>query len=176
MILIVGLGNPEQRYFNTYHNLGFLTADKIAEKLGAKFAKKDCHASIAEAFVDGEKVVIAKPDTYMNRSGESVLAFKTKYKLSDNQIIVLVDDLDLPKGTYRYRESGSAGTHNGLRSIVEHIGTNFRRVRIGIKPEIKPFDIADYVLANFSDREKELFGEMTDEVADFVIGKVKDAG
>lgn len=176
MILIVGLGNPEQKYFNTYHNLGFLTADKIAEKLGVKFTKKDCHASIAEAFVDGEKVVIAKPDTYMNRSGESVLAFKTKYKLSDNQIIVLVDDLDLPKGTYRYRESGSAGTHNGLRSIVEHIGTNFRRVRIGIKPEIKPFDIADYVLTNFSDREKELFGEMTDEVADFVIGKVKDAG
>lgn len=176
MILIVGLGNPEQKYFNTYHNLGFLTADKIAEKLGVKFTKKDCHASIAEAFVDGEKVVIAKPDTYMNRSGESVLAFKTKYKLSDNQIIVLVDDLDLPKGTYRYRESGSAGTHNGLRSIVEHIGTNFRRVRIGIKPEIKPFDIADYVLTNFSDREKELFGEMTDEVADFVIGKVNDAG
>ncbi len=173
MFLIVGLGNPDKKYFNTYHNIGFLTADKIANKLGVKFSKTYSKASVAEGNLDGEKIIIAKPKTYMNLSGASVQSFKNKFKLKNNQILVVVDDIDLPKGTFRYREAGSAGTHNGMRSIVQNIGTDFKRVRIGIKPEEKPFDLADYVLSNMDEQSREIIDEVIDLSADYILNHIK---
>ena len=172
MFLIVGLGNPEKKYDLTYHNVGFLTIDKLAEELDVKFSKTYCKASVAEAFINGQKVLLAKPKTYMNLSGASVQSFKNKFKLKNTEILVIVDDIDLPKGTYRYRESGSAGTHNGMRSIVQNVGPDFKRLRIGIKPEEKPFDLADYVLSKIDKDSFLLLDKVTDEVIDFIFEKV----
>ena len=115
MYLIVGLGNPEKKYEKTFHNMGFLAAGDAAEALNTKFKKKECEASVAEAFVNGEKVVIARPMTYMNASGRAVKQLMAKYKVSPHEMVVLYDDYDLPKGHVRIRPSGSAGTHNGMR-------------------------------------------------------------
>ena len=128
---------------------------------------------MAEVNLDGEKVIIAKPKTYMNLSGASVLSFKNKFKLKNNQILVLVDDIDLPKGTFRYREAGSAGTHNGMRSIVQNVGTDFKRVRIGIKPEEKPVDLADYVLSDIDKTSREVIDKVIEASADYIIEHIK---
>ena len=109
----------------------------------------------------------------MNLSGASVQSFKNKFKLKNNQILVVVDDIDLPKGTFRYREAGSAGTHNGMRSIVQNIGTDFKRVRIGIKPEQKPLDLADYVLSNMDEQSREIIDEVIDLSADYILNHIK---
>ena len=172
MFLIVGLGNPEKRYFKTYHNIGFLTVDKIASKLNAKFTKSYCNAEVAEIKILNEKILIAKPKTYMNLSGESVKAFKKKFNLKNSEILVIVDDVDLPFGTYRYRESGSAGTHNGMRSIVQNVGTDFKRVRIGIKPDVKPFNLADFVLSEVEEEQMSVLNEVIDDASDFIISLI----
>lgn len=173
MFLVVGLGNPEKKYFNTYHNIGFLTVDKLAEKLGVKFSKTYSKASVAEGVLNGEKVILAKPKTYMNLSGASVQSFKNKFKLKNNQILVVVDDIDLPKGTFRYREAGSAGTHNGMRSIVQNIGSDFKRVRIGIKPEIKPLDLADYVLSDMDKETMAILDSVIDAAANYILEHIE---
>ncbi len=175
MYLVVGLGNPEKKYFNTYHNIGFLTVDKLAEMLGAKFSKTYSMASVAETNYEGKKIILAKPNTYMNLSGNSVLSFKNKFKLKNSEIIVVVDDIDLPKGTFRYREAGSAGTHNGMRSIVQNIGTDFKRVRIGIKPDEKPYDLADYVLSNIDEESKVVIDEVIVASAEYILKLIKGA-
>ena len=172
MFLIVGLGNPDKRYFNTYHNVGFLTVDKIAQKLNVKFAKSFCYADVAEAKISNQKVLIAKPKTYMNLSGESVKAFKKKFNLKNSEILVVVDDVDLPLGAYRFREAGSAGTHNGMRSIVQNIGVDFKRVRIGIKPEEKPYNLADYVLSEIDDETMNVLNDVMDVSSDFIINLI----
>ena len=118
MYLIVGLGNPEKKYEKTFHNMGYIAVGDAAEALGAKFKKKECEASVAEAFVSGEKVILARPLTYMNNSGRAVKQLMSKYKISEENLIVIYDDYDLPKGKVRIRASGSAGTHNGMRSII----------------------------------------------------------
>lgn len=136
MYLIVGLGNPEAKYETTFHNMGFLAVGEAAEKLGVKFKKKECEASVAEAFIGGEKVVLARPVTYMNASGRAVKQLVSKYKIPLENLIVVYDDYDLPKGHIRIRASGSAGTHNGMRSIIGELGTGeFARVRVGIRDE-----------------------------------------
>lgn len=136
MKLIAGLGNPDKEYLNTFHNLGFMAADAAAKILGAEFNKEKCRALIAEGRVGGEKVIIAKPLTYMNLSGESLREITSFYKIPEKDIIIVYDDYDLKKGTLRIRESGSAGTHNGMRNIIKELGTeNFARIRIGFKPE-----------------------------------------
>ena len=133
MFLIVGLGNPEKKYEKTFHNMGFLAVGEAAAKLGVKFKKKECEASVAEAFIGGEKVILARPVTYMNASGRAVKQLMAKYKVSPSELLVIYDDFDLPKGKLRIRASGSAGTHNGMRSIIGEIGSSeFPRIRIGI--------------------------------------------
>ena len=138
MFLIVGLGNPEKKYEKTFHNMGFLAAGDVAEFLHVKFKKKECEASVAEAFLGGEKVIVARPVTYMNASGRAVKQLVAKYKVSPEELIVIYDDYDLPKGHVRVRPSGSAGTHNGMRSVIAELGfSDFARVRIGIRdPEV----------------------------------------
>ena len=126
MYLIVGLGNPEKQYETTFHNMGFLAVGEMADKLGVKFKKKECEASVAEAFLGGEKVILARPLTYMNASGRAVKQLLAKYKAAPENLLVIYDDFDLPKGKLRIRASGSAGTHNGMRSIIGEIGTHFR--------------------------------------------------
>ena len=132
MFLIVGLGNPEEKYAKTFHNLGFLAAGDCAAQLGVKFKKKECEASVAEGYLGGEKVIIARPLTYMNASGRAVKQLVKKYKVSPEELVVLYDDYDIPKGHVRIRPSGSAGTHNGMRSVIAELGfTQFARIRIG---------------------------------------------
>lgn len=160
MYLIVGLGNPEKKYEKTFHNMGYIAAGDVAEALGAKFKKKECEASVAEAFVGGEKVIIARPLTYMNNSGRAVKQLMSKYKIDEDKLMVIYDDYDLPKGKVRIRANGSAGTHNGMRSIIGETGLkDFARIRIGIRDEGVDIPIINYVLAEVRKEDYALFGE-----------------
>lgn len=168
MIVIVGLGNIGTMYRNTFHNIGFMVADKLADKLSIDFNKEKYKAMIGQGFYKGESILIAKPTTFMNNSGEAVVMLKKKFK--DARIIVVVDDIDLPKGKIRYRERGKSGTHNGLRSIVSYIGEEFERVRIGIGRE--DGDLADYVLSNIKEEDKELFERAIEEASQLILEKI----
>ncbi len=158
MKLIVGLGNPEKQYEKTFHNVGFICAGDVAEIFGVKFKKKECEASVAETFVNGEKIIIARPLTYMNNSGRAVKQLMTKYKIPEENLLVIYDDYDLPKGKIRIRAAGSAGTHNGMRSIIGETGLkNFPRIRIGIRDEEVNIPIINYVLSQIRKDDYELF-------------------
>ncbi len=167
MELIVGLGNPEEKYKNTFHNLGFMAADKVAEELNVSFNKIKCKAMIAEARIGAEKVIIAKPLTYMNLSGESVRELMSFYKIPIENVAVISDDYDLYQGFIRVRSSGSAGTHNGLKNIVKETGSeNFARIRIGFKPKVpSPIPLIDYVLSGIKAEDKEVFEKATSVAA-----------
>ncbi len=146
MFLIVGLGNPEKKYDNTYHNAGFMFIDELCAQNGIELTKQKCKSLIYEGHLFGQKVVIAKPQTYMNHSGEAVVELNRSYK--PDHIIIVYDDIDIDKGTIRFREKGSAGTHNGMRSVISLMGTeNIERLRIGTKATEKVYDLADYVLS-----------------------------
>lgn len=147
MFIFVGLGNPGKDYENTYHNMGWLAIDELANLFDIKLSKKGFKAEYGEGRYLDQKVMLVKPQTYMNKSGECFVLLKKKYK--DARIIVLVDDFDLPRGTVRYRQRGSAGTHRGLKSIVEFIGQDFERIKLGIGREDK--DCVDYVLSRIDD-------------------------
>lgn len=174
MFLIVGLGNPEEKYARTFHNMGFLAAADAAELLGAKFKKKECEAQIAESFVGGEKVIIARPLTYMNASGRAVKQLMKKYKLSPNELVVIYDDYDIPKGHVRIRPSGSAGTHNGMRSIVAETGfSEFARVRVGIRDAEVNIPIINYVLSDVKKEDYELFSSACKRAAEAAVALAK---
>ncbi len=146
MLLIVGLGNPGKEYENTYHNMGFNVLDEFCNKYDIKISKNKQKALIYEGVVLGEKVVLAKPQTYMNLSGEAVVLLKNKFK--PDKILVVYDDIDVPQGNVRFRNSGSAGTHNGMKSIVSLLGSQeFARIRVGIMPKQKQQNLANYVLS-----------------------------
>ena len=152
MILVVGLGNPGAKYKNTYHNVGFEVADALAARLGVKFTKDACDAKIAECKKAG--VIIAKPQTYMNLSGESVRALMDFYKLDEEDLVVICDDINLSVGQVRIRPKGSAGGHNGIKSIIQHIGTQeFTRIRIGVGGKPEGGDLVKHVLGRFSREE-----------------------
>lgn len=175
MKLIVGLGNPEKQYEKTFHNVGFIAAGDAAEAMNARFKKKECEASVAEAFIGGEKVIIARPLTYMNNSGRAVKQLMAKYKISEDDLLVIYDDYDLPKGKLRIRAAGSAGTHNGMRSIIGETGLkNFARIRIGIRDEEVNIPIINYVLSEIRKDDYELFGSVCkkagEAAADFARG------
>ena len=177
MKLIVGLGNPEDKYKNTFHNLGFMCIDEVAKKLEIGFNKTKCKALIAETLIGKEKVILAKPQTYMNLSGESVSELVNFYKIMHKDLIVVYDDYDLVKGSLRIRESGSAGTHNGMRNIVEKLGsTDFARIRIGFKPtEDMQIPLINYVLSGISEQDKPILDQAISLGAkalyDFALGK-----
>jgi len=158
MYLVVGLGNPGDRYARTYHNLGFIAAELLAEKAGLKkFKNKGYMALTSEGTVAGNRAVIAKPVTYMNLSGDSVKSLLSAYRLPIENLLVIYDDVDIPKGSVRLRENGSAGTHNGMKSIIDCLRTsNFKRVRIGAGPVPEFYDISDYVLSGISRENVEL--------------------
>ena len=170
MYIIVGLGNPEEKYFKTFHNMGYLAVGDCAAKLGVKFKKKQCESYVAEANIKGEKVVLARPVTYMNNSGRAVKQLLAKYKCTPDELIVLYDDYDIPKGKIRIRPDGSAGTHNGMRSIIAEIGTaKFKRIRIGIRDEEVNIPIINYVLANVKPEDYNLFVSACERAAEAAI-------
>lgn len=161
MKLIVGLGNPDKEYLNTFHNLGFMAVDKTAQELDIDFSKTKCRALIAETKIGKEKIILAKPLTYMNLSGESVRELMSYYKIQPSELLVIYDDYDLNKGILRLRENGSAGTHNGMRNIIKEIATeNFARVRIGFHPEGEnKIPLLNLVLSGIKQEDKPLFEE-----------------
>lgn len=149
MYVIAGLGNPGKKYENTRHNIGFITLDFLAEKYDIKINKIKHKALVGEGRISGQKVLLVKPQTYMNLSGESLREVMDYYKVDMENMIVIYDDIDLPAGNVRIRKKGSAGTHNGMRSIVQHLGDNFPRIRMGIGDDRKG-NLADFVLGCFS--------------------------
>ena len=184
--IIVGLGNPDKKYFDTYHNIGFCFIDKLSSKLDIKVKKKECKSLTGEGFIEREeqqidpktgkiqtkiikeKIILAKPQTYMNLSGEAVLELVKKYKFSLDEILIVLDDIDIEAGTYRYRENGSGGTHNGLRNIVQLLKSqDFKRIRIGIGKDER-MDLADYVLSKISKENKEKINEAMERAIEYL--------
>lgn len=158
MKIIVGLGNPEEKYLKTFHNMGYIAVGDVAEKLGVKFKKKECEAYVAEANLNGEKVIVARPVTYMNNSGRAVKQLLAKYRAAAEDLVVIYDDYDIPKGSVRIRPCGSAGTHNGMRSVIAEIGTSaFARIRIGIRDAAVNIPIISYVLSEVGKDDYALF-------------------
>ncbi|WP_248929098.1 aminoacyl-tRNA hydrolase [Paenibacillus hamazuiensis] len=154
----VGLGNPGVQYETTRHNIGWLALDRFADKYGIKITQSKCKGLVGEGNVNGEKVVLLKPMTFMNLSGESMRAYMDFYKVPIEDLVVVYDDLDTPFGQIRLRYQGSAGGHNGIKSAIQHLGTQtFNRIRMGISRPAPGFDIADYVLSRFT---KEEFAKM----------------
>ena len=178
MIVVVGLGNPEKKYDNTYHNIGFRSVDYFANANNIQFTKKKYNALVGEGIINGNKVVVLKPLTYMNLSGTSVCQIVNQLKLPLEKLIVVYDDADIPCGTLRFRKQGSAGTHNGMRNIITMLGsTEFSRLRVGIgKNENMP--IVDYVLSRVSAENNQLIEgimpKVNEALKQFVIsdGKV----
>ena len=149
MKLIIGLGNPGKEYENTRHNTGFMVLDRLSEKLNIEMTQNKFKGLYGKSKYKGEDVILLKPQTYMNLSGESVRQVMDFFKINQEDILVIYDDLDMPVGKLRLRQSGSAGGHNGVKSIIAHVGTqSFQRIRVGIDkhPRIK---VVDYVLGRF---------------------------
>lgn len=158
MFCIVGLGNPEKKYENTRHNIGFDVIDALAEKYSIAVREKGYKALFGKGVIDGQRVILVKPQTYMNLSGESVREVTDYYKIdAEEELIVISDDIALEVGTIRIRKKGSAGGHNGLKNIIQHLGTeNFKRIRMGVGEKPKEWDMVDYVLGHFSEEERKL--------------------
>ena len=155
MVIIAGLGNPKKEYDNTRHNIGFELIDALAEKYHISVMDIKHKALVGRGMIEGHKVILAKPLTFMNLSGESIRALADYYKIDyERELIVVSDDINLPPGQIRIRKSGSAGGHNGLKDIIRQLGSeNFQRIRIGVGEKPKGYDLADYVLGHFSKEE-----------------------
>lgn len=174
MFLVVGLGNPGSQYEFTKHNVGFLTVDYLADKLNIKINKLKFKGLFAKEKIENEDVVLLKPQTYMNLSGESVRDFANFFKIPPENIIVVVDDVDLPMGKIRIRKKGSAGTHNGMKSIIYQLQSdNFIRIKVGIEREGRKDDLADYVLKGFSKDEVPIMEESMERAAKTVLEILK---
>ncbi len=171
MYLIVGLGNPGRQYEHTKHNCGFDALDEVADKLKISISSKEHKALVGKGYAFGEKVLLAKPQTFMNLSGESVLALCSYYKIDpETQLIVLYDDIDLSPGQLRIRKNGSPGGHNGMKNITALLGTReFTRIRIGVGAKPAGRDLADYVLSHFSPEDRQLLDEAFSQAADAVL-------
>jgi len=166
MYIIVGLGNPGKQYENTRHNMGFLAVDLLAEKYNIDVNKIKFKALVGEGRIAGQKVLLVKPQTYMNLSGEAVRQAMDFYKIDPEELIVIYDDIDIPTGTFRIRKKGSPGTHNGMRNIFQHIQTNdFPRIRVGIGSGKKE-NLIGYVTGGISKSEKELLEDVLKNSAD----------
>lgn len=164
MLIIVGLGNPGTEYAETYHNLGFMAVDALCAKLGTKCKRLDCSSLTAVLSKNGEKIVLAKPVTYMNLSGQAVKSLAAKHKALIEDIIVIYDDIDIPRFSVRARTGGSGGTHNGMKNIISVMGgDNLKRIRIGAGRE--EGDLRDYVLSNILPEDKKQFDAVFEKTA-----------
>ena len=161
MFLIVGLGNPTLQYEGTRHNVGFDVIDLLADKYNITVETRKGRAYIGKGMMEGKKVILAKPQTYMNLSGESVRSLVDYYKIDEeSELLIVYDDVSLGVGQLRIRKEGSAGGHNGIKNIISHLDTNvFMRIKIGVGEKPKKYDLADYVLSRFSKVEREQMEE-----------------
>lgn len=165
-MLIVGLGNPDKKYESTYHNVGFMAADRLSDNMNEKFKNKECKSLTISTYVGGKRVVIAKPQTYMNLSGEAVIDLLGKYQHAPQDAIIIFDDIDLPCGDIRMRKDGSGGTHNGMKNIVGVVGSkDIPRIRIGIGKPTPPMQLIDYVVSKVSGENVAKIRGAVDKVA-----------
>jgi len=156
MRLIVGLGNPGKKYENTRHNIGFMVIDELLNRYGWELNKTKFNGKYAMELLEREKVILLKPQTYMNLSGESIRPLMDYYQINSGDVTVIFDDLDLPTGKIRLRQKGGHGGHNGVRSIIDHLGTKeFKRIRIGIGRPDHQVPVIDYVLGKFPKDQQE---------------------
>ena len=167
MYLIAGLGNPTREYEKTRHNVGFEAIDILADKAGTTVTEKKHKALYGKGYIGGQKVILAKPQTYMNLSGESIREIADFYKIEPENIIILCDDINLSEGQLRIRLKGSAGGHNGLKNIISHLGTQeFPRIRSGVGEKPRGMDLADYVLGRFPKEQQAVMEEAYRDAAD----------
>ncbi len=161
MYIIAGLGNPKPEYNNTRHNIGFDVIDVLADKNNIDVTTSKHKALVGKGIINGEKCILVKPMTYMNLSGESIVDVCNYYKVDvETELIVIYDDIALDVGAVRVRKKGSAGGHNGMKNIIQHLSTeNFMRIRMGVGEKPKGYDLADYVLGHFTDKERDLMDE-----------------
>lgn len=173
MFLVVGLGNPGSKYSYNWHNCGFMALEVLSQRHRITIGKTKFNGEFGKGDIDGHEVVLLRPNTFMNLSGESVKAAADFFKISPDHIIVIYDDIDIDVGTVRARDTGGPGTHNGMRSVVASLGTNsFPRVRVGCGPVPEHWDIADYVLSDIPKDRQELMFEMFVESAKQVESKI----
>jgi len=173
--IIAGLGNPGLKYKNTRHNAGFMAIDALAKELGIRFTKSQFQAKTGEGQLGGEKVLLLKPQTFMNLSGDSISEAIRFYRLPTENLIVIYDDTDLAVGRLRIKEKGSAGTHNGMRSIIARLRTyDFVRIRIGIGKQPGYLQLKDYVLQKLPKTEKQMMEDACDRAAEAAVKVIKD--
>ena len=179
--IVAGLGNPGAEYEKTRHNAGFMAIDKIAEDAGVKISRLKFRALTAEATIAGARVLLMKPQTFMNSSGEAIGEAAAFYKIPPENVIVLHDEISFGVGAMRIRRKGSAGGHNGLKSIIEHLSSdNFPRIKIGVGQKPRPdYDLVSWVLGKFPEAEiaalKEEFPRIKDSVSLIIEGKIEEA-
>lgn len=175
MYLIAGLGNPTREYEKTRHNVGFEAIDILADKAGTTVTEKKHKALYGKGYIGGQKVILAKPQTYMNLSGESIREIADFYKIEPENIIILCDDINLSEGQLRIRLNGSAGGHNGLKNIISHLGTQeFPRIRIGVGEKPRGMDLADYVLGRFPKEQQAVMEEAYRDAAEAACMMIED--
>lgn len=175
MYLIAGLGNPTREYEKTRHNVGFEAIDILADKAGTTVTEKKHKALYGKGYIGGQKVILAKPQTYMNLSGESIREIADFYKIEPENIIILCDDINLSEGQLRIRLKGSAGGHNGLKNIISHLGTQeFPRIRIGVGEKPRGMDLADYVLGRFPKEQQAVMEDAYRDAAEAACMMIED--
>lgn len=176
MFIIAGLGNPTKEYEHTRHNVGFDTIDCIADQYGISINEKKHKALVGKGMVEGQKVILLKPQTFMNLSGESIRAALDFYKIDEkDELIVIYDDISLPPGQLRIRKKGSAGGHNGIKNIIAHLGHDtFMRIKVGVGEKPAGYDLADYVLGHFSKDDRAIMEEAFKEATEAVKMMITD--
>ncbi len=174
MYLIVGLGNPEEEYSKTRHNMGFDVINHLAQKQGIKINKNKFNALYGIGMIENEKVILVKPQTYMNLSGTSVREFKNFYKIKSSNIMVVYDDLDIESGIIKIRKKGGAGTHNGMKSVVTELGTEeFPRIRIGIGTPKYKDDLLNYILTKISEEDYKILEKSINAASEAILEVIK---
>ena len=175
MYLIAGLGNPEKKYDNTRHNVGFDVIDVLAARYSIPVVTRKCRALVGMGLIDGNKVMLAKPQTYMNLSGESIRALMEYYEIPVENLIVFCDDVNLDVGVMRIRKGGSAGGHNGLKNIILQLATDgFKRIRVGVGKKPEEMDLVKFVLSHFGAKEREVLEKTYRDAADAAVTVMND--
>ena len=175
MYIIAGLGNPGKEYAGSRHNVGFMTLDELADRYNIDVREKAHKALIGKGMIEGNKVILVKPQTYMNLSGESIRSVMDYYKTEPSDFIVIYDDISLEPGQIRIRKKGSAGGHNGIKNIIAHLGTQeFPRIRIGVGEKPRGMDLADYVLGRFPKEQQAVMEEAYRDAAEAACMMIED--